>query len=67
MSGHFEGGRWLADPPAPAEPMSIAITLDTARLQKKLAALAGGLREVAYAFDRTADELAYIDAGGEDA
>lgn len=66
MSGHFEGGRWIADPPIPPEPMSIEIALDTARLQKKLAALAGGLGELSLSLRRTADELAYIDAGGED-
>jgi len=46
MSGHFDGGRWIADLPAPSEPMSITVTLDTAELERKLDALSAGLFDI---------------------
>ena len=49
--GHFEGGRWIADPPKPIEPMSITLTLDTSQFERKLAALAPGLSGLACACD----------------
>ncbi|MFA7120788.1 MAG: hypothetical protein WC277_04870 [Bacilli bacterium] len=47
MIGHFEGGRWITDPPAPIEPLVLTVKFDTAELERKLDALAAGLCDIA--------------------
>lgn len=47
MIGHFEGGRWITDPPTPIEPLVLTVKFDTAELERKLDALSAGLCDIA--------------------
>lgn len=60
--GHFEGGRWIPDPPKPIESMTIELALDTSQFERKLAALAPGLSGIACAIDEL---LLDLKAAGE--